>query len=248
MAFKFDENHYSLVIGSNGTIGSACKDALCFAGSKVILMDYSLPKIKLPNQFLKCDVTNIEDVKNSAKQIEKIDSIIYAVGLNYDAKVVDTNWAEYRKLMSVNLDGAFHIGSVFGKKMISQKKGSFIFLSSFAGIRGEAGASVYSASKFGLIGFVESFAAEMTSFNVRVNAICPGNVDSPMLKKVAKDIAKRSKSSTPKIYNQMKNSGAAKRLVNPDEVANLAVYLSSKLSTGITGSVIKIDCGAGVDG
>ena len=180
--------------------------------------------------------------------IEKIDSIIYAVGLNYDAKVVDTNWAAYRKLMSVNLDGAFHIGSVFGKKMISQKKGSFIFLSSFAGIRGEAGASVYSASKFGLIGFVESFAAEMTSFNVRVNAICPGNVDSPMLKKVAKDIAKRSKSSTPKIYDQMKYSGAATRLVNPDEVANLAVYLSSNLSTGITGSVIKIDCGAGVDG
>ena len=122
MAFKFDENHYSLVIGSNGTIGSACKDALSLAGSKVILMDYSLPKIKSSNQFLKCDVTNIEDVKNSAKQIEKIDSIIYAVGLNYDAKVVDTNWTEYRKLMSVNLDGAFHIGSVFGKKNDTSEK------------------------------------------------------------------------------------------------------------------------------
>ena len=248
MTFKFKTPHFSLVIGSNGTIGTACKEALTSAGSEVILMDCDLPKTKSANMFLKCDVTNIEEVINAAKKIMKIDSLIYAAGLNYDAKVIDTNWNEYRKLMSVNLDGAFHIGSVFGKKMAQQKSGSFIFLSSFAGLRGEAGASVYSATKFGLIGFMESFAAEMTSFNVRVNAICPGNVDSPMLKQVAKDIAKRNNLSAQNIYNEMKNSGAAKRFVNPNEVADLAVFLSSNQSTGITGSVIKIDCGAGVDG
>ena len=248
MTFKFKTPHFSLVIGSNGTIGTACKEALTSAGSEVILMDYDLPKTKSVNMFLKCDVTNIEEVINAAKEIKQIDSLIYAAGLNYDAKVIDTNWNEYRKLMSVNLDGAFHIGSVFGKKMAQQKSGSFIFLSSFAGLRGEAGASVYSATKFGLIGFMESFAAEMTSFNVRVNAICPGNVDSPMLKQVAKDIAKRNNLSAQNIYNEMKNSGAAKRFVNPNEVADLAVFLSSNQSTGITGSVIKIDCGAGVDG
>ena len=248
MTFKFKTPHFSLVIGSNGTIGTACKEALTSAGSEVILMDYDLPKTKSVNMFLKCDVTNIEEVINAAKKIMKIDSLIYAAGLNYDAKVIDTNWNEYRKLMSVNLDGAFHIGSVFGKKMAQQKSGSFIFLSSFAGLRGEAGASVYSATKFGLIGFMESFAAEMTSFNVRVNAICPGNVDSPMLKQVAKDIAKRNNLSAQNIYNEIKNSGAAKRFVNPNEVADLAVFLSSNQSTGITGSVIKIDCGAGVDG
>ncbi len=248
MTFKFKSPHFSLVIGSNGTIGTACKEALTSAGSEVILMDCDLPKTKSANMFLKCDVTNIEEVINAAKKIMKIDSLIYAAGLNYDAKVIDTNWNEYRKLMSVNLDGAFHIGSVFGKKMAQQKSGSFIFLSSFAGLRGEAGASVYSATKFGLIGFMESFAAEMTSFNVRVNAICPGNVDSPMLKQVAKDIAKRNNLSAQNIYNEMKNSGAARRFVNPNEVADLAVFLSSNQSTGITGSVIKIDCGAGVDG
>ena len=248
MTFKFKTPHFSLVIGSNGTIGTACKEALTSAGSEVILMDCDLPKTKSANMFLKCDVTNIEEVINAAKKIMKIDSLIYAAGLNYDAKVIDTNWNEYRKLMSVNLDGAFHIGSVFGKKMAQQKSGSFIFLSSFAGLRGEAGASVYSATKFGLIGFMESFAAEMTSFNVRVNAICPGNVDSPMLKQVAKDIAKRNNLSAQNIYNEMKNSGAARRFVNPNEVADLAVFLSSNQSTGITGSVMKIDCGAGVDG
>ncbi len=248
MTFKFKTPHFSLVIGSNGTLGKACKEALTSAGSEVILMDCDLPKTKSANMFLKCDVTNIEEVINAAKKIMKIDSLIYAAGLNYDAKVIDTNWNEYRKLMSVNLDGAFHIGSVFGKKMAQQKSGSFIFLSSFAGLRGEAGASVYSATKFGLIGFMESFAAEMTSFNVRVNAICPGNVDSPMLKQVAKDIAKRNNLSAQNIYNEMKNSGAARRFVNPNEVADLAVFLSSNQSTGITGSAIKIDCGAGVDG
>ena len=120
-------------------------------------------------------------------------------------------------------------------------------MSSFAGLRGEAGAAAYCASKFGLIGFVESFAAEMTSHNIRVNAISPGNVDSPMLKNVAELIARRNNSSTEKVYNEMRTSGAAKRLVLPSEVANLAVYLSSELSNGITGSIVKIDCGASVD-
>ena len=102
-----------------------------------------------------------------------------------------------------------------------------VFFSSMAGLKGEAGASVYCASKFGLIGFVESFAAEMTSFNVRVNAICPGNVDSPMLKQVASAIALRNKLKDDDVLNDMTFAGAAKRLVDVNEVANLAIYLET---------------------
>ena len=248
MKVNFDKPHKSVVIGANGSIGRACVTALSKAGADVISIDLS-NKNNIPSEkFIKCDVTSLTDIISSAKKFEKLDSLIYAVGLNYDGNVVDTNWDDYKRLMSVNLDGAFYVGSVYGKKMIEQGAGSFVFLSSFAGLRGEAGAAAYCASKFGLIGFVESFAAEMTSHNIRVNAISPGNVDSPMLENVAKQIAIRTKSSAAEVYNEMKTIGAAKRFVLPSEVANLAVYLSSELSSGITGSIVKIDCGAGLDG
>ena len=248
MKFNFEKPHKSVVIGANGSIGKACVTALNKAGADVISIDLFNSDNIPSEKFIKCDVTSLTEIKNSSNKIEKLDSLIYAVGLNYDGNVVDTDWDDYKRLMSVNLDGAFYVGSVFGKKMIKQDSGSFVFLSSFAGLRGEAGAAAYCASKFGLIGFVESFAAEMTSHNIRVNAISPGNVDSPMLKNVAELIARRNNSSTEKVYNEMRTSGAAKRLVLPNEVANLAVYLSSELSNGITGSIVKIDCGASVDG
>src|SRR5207244_3002112 len=83
--------------------------------------------------------------------------------------------------------GAFYAGQAFATRMLgADRPGSFVFLSSTAGKRGEAGASAYCASKFGLIGMMESFAAEVAAKGIRVNAICPGNVDSPMLRAIAR--------------------------------------------------------------
>ena len=248
MKFFFETQHNSLVIGANGAIGSACVKAMKNAGADVTEIDLSYPSQETKqNKFLKCDVSNIEDVTNSAKKIKSIHSVIYAVGLNYDSNVIDTNWKEYRKVMSANLDSAFHVAKVYGKRMANQSFGSFVFLSSFAGLRGEAGASIYCASKFGLIGLVESFAAEMTPHNVRVNCISPGNVDSPMLREVANKIAARIKTSPQTILEEMARSGSAQRLVKPEEVANLALFLASDMASGITGSNVRIDCGAWID-
>ncbi len=247
MAFCFDKTHHSLVIGSNGAIGSACAKALKKSGANVFEIDLIKTNNNSRENFFRCDITNFEEISECSKKIKKIDSLIYAAGINYDANVIDTDWEKYRKVMSVNLDGAFKIASIFGEKMMKNNSGSLVFFSSMAGLKGEAGASVYCASKFGLIGFVESFAAEMTPFNVRVNAICPGNVDSPMLKQVASAIAIRNKLKETDVLNEMKFAGAAKRLVNVNEVANLAIYLCSNLSSGITGSILKVDCGASLD-
>ena len=247
MAFSFDKTHHSVVIGSNGAIGSACVKALKKSGANVFEIDLIKPNNHSPENFIKCDITNFEDIRECSNKINKIDSLIYTAGINYDANIIDIDWNKYRKVMSVNLDGAFKIASIFGKKMMKNNSGSFVFFSSMAGLKGESGASVYCASKFGLIGFVESFAAEMTSFNVRVNAICPGNVDSPMLKQVASAIALRKKLNDDDVLNEMKFAGAAKRLVDVNEVANLAIYLCSNLSSGITGSILKVDCGASLD-
>ncbi len=242
----------AVVIGGGGAIGRACVKALAASGARIWSLDYdgkaaeaALAGLGKGHRHAVCDVTDPAALKSLAREMGPADSVIYAAGLNADGLVVDTDWSTYRRVMAVNLDGAFHAGAAFAGAMIEAgRPGAFAFLSSAAGLRGEAGAAIYCASKFGLIGFVESFAAELTPHDIRVNAVCPGNVDSPMLRDVARGIAARVGSSEAEIYQSMERTGAAQRLLRPDEIASLLVYLVSPASSGITGTSVRIDGGA----
>ena len=105
----------------------------------------------------------------------------------------------------------------------------------------------YTALKFGIVGIVKYFAKYYGKNNINVNCISPGNVDSPMLREVANKIAARIKTSPQTILEEMARSGSAQRLVKPEEVANLALFLASDMASGITGSNVRIDCGAWID-
>ena len=100
------------------------------------------------------------------------------------------------------------------------------------------------ASKFALIGLVQSFAAEVAAAGIRVNAVCPGNVDTPMLRRVADDIAANTHRDVETIWQDMKDVAAANRLVTPVEVAQSCLWLCSPLASGITGEAINVDAGA----
>jgi NAD(P)-dependent dehydrogenase (short-subunit alcohol dehydrogenase family) len=144
--------------------------------------------------------------------------------------------------MAVNLDGAFYTAQAFATRMLGAgRPGSFVFLSSTAGKRGEAGASAYCASKFGLIGMMESFAAEVAAKGIRVNAICPGNVDSPMLRAIARDVARREGTSDEAVRERFTNVAAARRLVLPAEVAAVAVWLASPPASAVMGEALNVD-------
>ncbi|WP_181168017.1 SDR family oxidoreductase [Mesorhizobium sp. B2-4-19] len=244
------EGHVAVVIGGGGAIGAACVRAFAEAGATVWSVDLheqaaagALTGLLGAHRAAACDVTDPASAEALAGLVGKADSVVYAAGLNADGNVVDIDWSAYRKVMAVNLDGAFHIGAAFARRM-SARGGALVFLSSTAGLRGEAGASIYCASKFGLIGFVESMAAELAGERIRVNAVCPGNVDSPMLREVAHRIAERTGADAGEIWRGMAHSGAARRLVTPAEVAALCLHLASPASAAITGTTVRIDAGA----
>lgn len=249
---KLPRPHVAVVIGGGGAIGCACVRAFAGAGATVWSLDArreaaasSLEGLDGSHRHETVDVRDVDGMTKLAADIGAVDSVVYTVGINYDGHVVDTDWEAYRRVMGVNLDGAFHAGAAFAKSMVEGgRQGAFVFLSSAAGLRGEAGASVYCATKFGLIGFVESFAAELTPHGIRANAICPGNVDSPMLKEVAQEIAARVGEEPDEIYRSMATTGAARRLVAPREVAQLCLFLASPAASAITGSALRIDAGA----
>ncbi len=250
------QGHRAVVIGAAGAIGAAICRAYAEAGASVWAADLDVAGARDAVTALgpgehraqRVDVTDPDEVETLAATVWRegpVDSIVYAAGVVYSRDVADLAWPEYRRLMSVNLDGAFYTARAFGARLrAAARGGSVVFLSSMAGKRGEAGASAYCASKFGLIGLTQSFAVEVAARGIRVNAICPGNVDSPMLRAVARDIAGLQGRREEEVYEEFAAVAAARRLVQPSEVAALAVWLVSPAASAVTGEAINVDAGA----
>lgn len=238
-----------LVVGAAGGIGSACAATLSAAGWQVIAADLNASAMAAGG--LDCaaethalDVTNIAQVDALAAKIGPLDAVIYAAGIVATMPINEMDFTIWRRIMAVNLDGAAHVARAFTGPMISRGEGgSFVFLSSAAGVRGEAMASAYSASKAGLIGLTQSMAAELAPYAIRANAVAPGNVDTPMLREVAREIARNGGGTETEVWDSFAKTGAAQRLVSPQEVANLCAALCSSDFSAITGTVVPVDAG-----
>lgn len=233
-----------LVVGAAGTLGKACTESLIAAGLDVVAADRD--RIEIPGaRSVEIDVTQEDAVDQLVAQLENdgsISGLVYAAGLNVTGFVSDTDWDQYSRLMAVNLQGAFHFGAALQRAAMSNpRKFSCVFISSTAGLKGEAGGSVYVASKFGLIGFVQSFAAEIAQFGGRANAVCPGNVASPMLEELAGKIAQRRGQTKGELLDQMANETSYQRLIEPREVAATCSWLISDDSSGISGQTIVVN-------
>ena len=233
-----------LVVGAAGTLGRACVESLIASGQEVVGADRE--EIELPGaRNFALDVTQSRAVDELVAELEAsgpITGVVYAAGLNLTGFVSDTNWEEYSRLMAVNLQGAFHTGAAIQRAARSNpRRFSCVFISSTAGLKGEAGGSVYVASKFALIGFMQSYAAEIAELGGRANAVCPGNVASPMLETLAAKIAQRQGKTEREILELMENETSYRRLIEPQEVAATCSWLISQESSGISGQTIVVN-------
>lgn len=226
------------IIGASGGIGGACMTAFSNAGWEVVGAD-----IRTGKSIIELDVTQSDAVDQFAQDIDA-DALIYAAGIVATMPITKTDFAVMRNVLAVNLEGAFYTAAAFARTMIrKQQGGSMVFLSSAAGIRGEANAAAYCASKAGLIGLVESIAVELMPYRLRVNAVAPGNVDTTMLYEVARGIARVENQSEEDILSQMSHAGAANRLVQPSEVASVCLALCDDGFTAVTGATLPVDIG-----
>jgi NAD(P)-dependent dehydrogenase (short-subunit alcohol dehydrogenase family) len=207
----------ALVVGAGGTIGLACVEALKGKFDSVVAADIVVPKISGVS-CMEVDVTNLASVQSLVSTIEKespIRAFVYAAGVNFTGPIDSTDWDQYEKLMRVNLQGAFHFGAAIESAMRKTRRSfSSVFISSTAGLKGEAGGSVYVATKFGLRGFVESFASELAPLGgTGPIRFCPGNVDSPMLSQLAKKVADRQGKEHSQVLAEFAASSAFNRLI-----------------------------------
>ena len=232
----------ALVVGAAGTIGRACVARLESEGYDVIAADLVAPEATSP---VVMDVTDSESVHAVLDAIESdgpLHSLVYAAGVNVTGPLDTTNWQDYERLMAVNLRGAFYLGAAIQTHLRkSPRNFGSVFMSSTAGLMGESGGSVYCASKFGLLGFVESFAAEIAPVGGRANSVCPGNVDSPMLTSLAEKIGTREGRGGASVLADLAAASAFHRLISPEEVAATCSWLVSPQSSGISGQSIVVD-------
>ncbi len=181
------------------------------------------------------NAANFEDthkvVEEIAKDFGKIDILVNNAGITRDGLMMRMSEQQWDMVINVNLKSAFNFIHALTPIMMKQKSGSIINMSSVVGLSGNAGQANYSASKAGLVGLAKSVAKELGSRNIRANAICPGFILTDMTGVLSDDIKKKWAEQIP-----LRRGGT------PEDVANVAVFLASDLSSYVTGQTISV-CG-----
>jgi len=245
--FRLD-GEKALVTGGGRGLGKEMAIALAEAGADVAVVQRRLEEgeetaaeiKKLGRQAiaLRGDVSKEEDVQKTVKAIMekfgKIDTLVCNAGIAQWAPAEDMTLEEWQKMIDIDLTGVFLCCKWVGREMIKQKKGSIINISSMSGyiVNIPQKQCHYNAAKAGVHHLTKSLAVEWAPYNIRVNAICPGYMMTPLLTLADK-----------KILDEWASYTAMKRIADPSEIKGLCVFLASKASSYITGASILIDGG-----
>ena len=186
--------------------------------------------------LFKADVTQSDQVKEMVEeafaQYGRIDIFVNNVGLIRDNFLMLMSDDDWNSLLNVNLTSLFNCCRTVIRKMIPQRKGKIINISSISGILGTSGQTNYAATKGGVISFTKALAREVGPFNIHVNAVAPGLIESDVISRMPKE----------KVEAITKSSSLG-RIGKPEEVAQVVLFLASGQSNYITGQTIIVDGG-----
>ncbi len=188
------------------------------------------------SKAFQADAVNFERAEEVINEIvddwSKLDVIVNNAGITKDNLILRMSEEQWDDVITTNLKSVFNYSKAAAKPMMRNRGGSIINISSVVGISGNAGQSNYAASKAGIIGFTKSYAKELASRNIRANVIAPGYILTDMTGELDEKVLDGIKAETP-----LGRAGDA------DEVADAVVFLSSDMSSYITGEIIRVDGG-----
>lgn len=188
-------------------------------------------------------------VERTMEKFGKVDILVNNSGLEGPmVNVADMDLEGWNQTLALNLTGAMlSVMHVLKQSMIPRKSGVIINISSVSGRRGPAMRSSYSSTKWGIIGFTQSLASEVGRYGIRVNCIAPGLVEGERIDRVLEGMGKSLGMSYEHAVKTINARTALGRMLKPEEVAALAVFLASEQSSGITGQTINCDAGLEMD-
>lgn len=240
----FDLNgKVALVTGATGAIGGAIARTLhemgatlALSGTKVSNLESLANELKNRVQLFACNLNSAEAIQDLITNVEnifgKIDILVNNAGITRDnlmMRMTDEGWED---VMTVNLEAPFRLMRGVSKKMIRNKWGRIINISSVVGAVGNAGQTNYAAAKSGLFGLTKSAALELASRNITVNCVAPGFIVSPMSDKIPDAMKEALQKKIP-----------VGRIGNPQEVASAVGFLSTEEASYITGHVLHVNGG-----
>ncbi len=250
-------NRRAVVTGASRGIGRTIALALAEAGADVAVSARSqAPLEELAGEIremgrrslaVPCDVTDPEQVARLAQTVLDawggVDILVNNAGAAGSHKFLNHPDELWHHMLAINLTSVYYVTKAFLPPMVEQKWGRIINIASIASKTGAKYIAAYTASKHGVLGLTRSLAMELVEHNITVNAICPGYVDTPMTEANIANIAARTGMSLEQVRRTLENMSPQKRLITPEEVAALTVYLAREEARGITAQAINVDGG-----
>jgi 3-oxoacyl-[acyl-carrier protein] reductase len=240
----------ALVTGAGRGIGRAIALGLAAAGADVAVNDFAdeaaceavvaeVEALGRKGLVVMADVADEEQVGAMVERGEGVlgplDIVVNNAGITRDNVVMMMDPGDFDSVVATHLRGTFLVSKAAARKMFRRRAGCIINLSSVVGRRGNAGQANYAAAKAGVIGLTKSLAKELGARGVRVNAIAPGYIDTPMTQALPEETRRLIVDATP-----LKQIGSA------DDVAGAVVYLASPQARFITGVTLPVDGGLGI--
>ena len=237
------DNKVSIITGAGQGIGLAT--ALKFAAEGAIVVVCDVKQAAVDAAVAQCqalgaqavgfvmDVTQRDMVDAVVAQVKtqfgRIDVLVNNAGITQDARLQKMTLEQFDRVIDVNLRGVFHCSQAVADIMVAQGSGSILNASSVVGIYGNFGQTNYAATKFGVIGFTKTWSRELGPKGVRVNAVAPGFIATPILGTIPD-----------KVITEMEHRVPLRRLGKPEEIANAYAFLASDEASYINGAVLEV--------
>ena len=234
-----------LVTGAAGGLGKAICERFAAGAWDVIATDRPDARAAI-GDWIPADLLDVEQIREMVAQATaihgRLDCVVNAAGLWTEGPSAETTEDEWDRVVGVNLKAAYFVSSA-AIPHLEATGGSIVMISSDAGVQGNAGAAVYSASKGGVSNLTRALALELAPRGVRVNAVCPADIETPMLEGQARDFG----GGDPQAYYAKLRAtypqGECARFLAPGEVAEVAWFLAQPSAAGVTGANWSIDFG-----
>lgn len=243
--------------GGGRGIGEAVARTLAAAGAAIVVtartrsqLDQLVEELRASGYdawAVPCDVSDpssVEDMASAAyRHVDHIDILVNNAGIASSAPLRKQTLEDWNLLMAVNATGTFLCTQAFLPKMMEQNWGRVVNITSVAGVSGAKYISAYSASKHAAVGFTRSVAAEVAHRDITVNAICPGYVDTDMTRQSVERITSSTGMSAADALAAILETSPQGRLIAPEEVASLALWLCTSKARSVNGQAIVMDGG-----